>query len=361
MNNKGFTLIELTAIIVVLAAIFLVCFPNLLNISREDEEKKYDNMVDNLCLAGESYIYSNIDSFPELSTPNSLIKLNISTLIEYGNVKKNTTNPNTNKIVDNNFLEYTVLSDNSLSCEYVDTACLMTKDDNNNGLLNIGDIVTCGTESFYVVPDHEKASENTVSLLAKHNLNIGDHKYPNESTYGIQEEKAVGWLDHGYQKYGDIMYASENYWLEESALKSEYGTSFPVWVYDNNSLIYEHIENYKNYLISSGVDNLLAFPPSYKQVKKLGCEEVKANSCVSGGAKTWVYSSCYWLGTALFEEDNEFQKFRLYAIGSYELHEVGTLDSIGIVGVEELGYGVRPVIILPVNDYLKRGSDLQLE
>ena len=34
MNNKGFTLIELTAIIVVLVAIFLVSFPSLLGLAK---------------------------------------------------------------------------------------------------------------------------------------------------------------------------------------------------------------------------------------------------------------------------------------------------------------------------------------
>ena len=57
MKNKGFTMIELLAIVTVLAAILLVSFPTLINITRKDKERKYNDMVDTLCKAGETYIY----------------------------------------------------------------------------------------------------------------------------------------------------------------------------------------------------------------------------------------------------------------------------------------------------------------
>lgn len=118
MNTKGFTLVELVAIIVVLAAIFLVSFPNFLNSAKSNEEEKYKNMVDNLCLAGESYIYANIDEFQELSVIGSNIEIIIEELIVYGNVDSDLKNPKTGKSVKADILNYTVLNDNSLDCEY---------------------------------------------------------------------------------------------------------------------------------------------------------------------------------------------------------------------------------------------------
>lgn len=117
MNNRGFTLIELTGIVLVLAAIFLLTFPALLNTTRADKEKEYNVMVENLCKAGETYIYSHMGDYDELNTIDSVININISELILYGNVDKNTINPNTNKNVDKDVLEYKVTLE-GLDCNY---------------------------------------------------------------------------------------------------------------------------------------------------------------------------------------------------------------------------------------------------
>ena len=120
MKNRGFTLVELIAIIAVLSTIFLVSLPYLLNVTKDDDEKKYNDMVKNLCLSGESYLYANNEIFPELSMQNSQIEIKINQLIEYGNVDKRLENPKTNKNVKDDSLIYTVLSDLSLDCKYKD-------------------------------------------------------------------------------------------------------------------------------------------------------------------------------------------------------------------------------------------------
>ena len=118
--NKGFTLIEIIAIMVVLVGIFLISFPTLTNMTKSDEQKRYDNMVANLCAAGKTYMYSNMDQFPELSIINSQVELQISELISYGNVDKNIVNPKNELSVEKDTLKYTVLEDLSLNCEYIE-------------------------------------------------------------------------------------------------------------------------------------------------------------------------------------------------------------------------------------------------
>lgn len=120
MNNKAFTLIELVGIILVLAAIFLVSFPSLLNMAKADEEKEYNKMVEDLCLAGQSYIYANMDDFPELSIVDSTINIEIEELVGYGNIDGQLQNPRTKNSVVGDSLVYTVLSDYSLDCIYID-------------------------------------------------------------------------------------------------------------------------------------------------------------------------------------------------------------------------------------------------
>ena len=119
MNNKGFTLIELVGIVLILALIFLISFPNFVNMASSDEKKKYDSMVKNLCIAGEAYIYSNTDEF-NLSTVGSTINVDVQDLIVYGNVSNNLKNPTTGSSVKDDTLVFTIQSDKTLSCEYID-------------------------------------------------------------------------------------------------------------------------------------------------------------------------------------------------------------------------------------------------
>ena len=120
MNNRGFTLVEVVAIIVILLGIFLVSFPTLNNMLNTDERKKYDNMEIDLCTAGKTYMYSHMDDFPTLSVVGSVIKIKINLLIQYGNVSKNLVNPKSNLSVKNDTLEYTVLDDFTLDCKYIE-------------------------------------------------------------------------------------------------------------------------------------------------------------------------------------------------------------------------------------------------
>lgn len=117
MNTKGFTLVELIAIIVVLTAIFLISFPSLLNSVKDNKEKQYENMINDLCLAGKSYIYSNMDIYP-IDKVGEKITVSINQLINYGNVDKTLKNPKTNNLVRNDVLIYSVLNDYSLDCQY---------------------------------------------------------------------------------------------------------------------------------------------------------------------------------------------------------------------------------------------------
>lgn len=116
MNNSGFTLVELTAIIIILALIFLIAFPNLQNIARDDNEKQYETMKKDLCLAGETYIYSNVNNFGELSQGKK-IEITINDLIK-NDIIDERVNPKSKKSVKNDTLTYTVLEDGILECVY---------------------------------------------------------------------------------------------------------------------------------------------------------------------------------------------------------------------------------------------------
>lgn len=120
MDDKGFTLIEIVAIMVVLVGIFLISFPVLNGTVKSEDEKKYNNMVNDLCTAGKTYMYSNMDKFEDLSKVGSNMEVNINDLISYGSVDKNLVNPKTEQTVGDGVLKYTVLEDLSLDCQYIE-------------------------------------------------------------------------------------------------------------------------------------------------------------------------------------------------------------------------------------------------
>lgn len=377
MNNKGFTLIELTAIIVVLAAIFLVGFPSLINTAKSDEDKKYNDMVENLCLAGEAYIYANIDNFPELSTPNSKIYLNIANLVSYGSVNRDIINPKTEEVINGHFVTFDVLADNSLECEYRDAQCLVTKDVGDKGL-SVFDEVACGTESFYVIPNdgdaHPSAKGNNVTLLAKYNLNVGNDTSP--GVIGIQNPEATGlkgtvkegldfsgcnysgeipeFKDFAYYPYINKQQALEDYRLghgcDGTIMFSENnnweGVPEETFIYGEKSDIYIHVETYKKYLKDLGVNVKQASLASYEQFEKM--------------QKMTLYQPLtfprFWLGSAkaiLCDANDSAKEVRECGTGvTYMV--VHTIDPKGEFGTAAThngaNNGVRPVIIISKDD-----------
>ena len=115
MNNKGFTLVELIGIVVILSLMFLVTYPAILSLSKNEDDKQYDLMVKDLCLAGESYIYATGVQI----TINTTIEITISDLISYGNIDPNFKDVKTNSTIDSTKkIKYYVRADKTLECKY---------------------------------------------------------------------------------------------------------------------------------------------------------------------------------------------------------------------------------------------------
>ena len=207
---------------------------------------------------------------------------------------------------------------------------------------NIGDEVCIKEECFYVI----SSTDNAITMLSKYNLYVGYEFFGNNNykllsnPTGKQDSSAIGY----YESFSDINYiglvdfSSSNYWVtggfNKEELKNEYGSSFPTYVYDNNSFIYSYVEYYKTYLKSLGVTASEARLISYEELIELGCI-AEENTC--GYTFDWVYSTSYWSGSAAYE---------------YGLWSVST-DSL----FYEADYlwkdcwGIRPVITIS-RDYL---------
>lgn len=92
MNKKGFTLLELLGVIVILSIIASFAFTNMVNMNKKESENQ--RLYDTIYMAAESYIYDNYSNFTDLDEEKS-VRVNVIDLINNGYLSKNTRNPKT--------------------------------------------------------------------------------------------------------------------------------------------------------------------------------------------------------------------------------------------------------------------------
>lgn len=95
MNKKGFTMVELLAIMVILAIVLSISIPSIISISKKTESN--DDVIQTIYMATESYIYNNYDDFRILDNPGSSTQINAMDLINGNYLKSDIINPRTNK------------------------------------------------------------------------------------------------------------------------------------------------------------------------------------------------------------------------------------------------------------------------
>ena len=101
LNNKGFTLIEVLAVIVILSILMAIMVPSVGNIMKKNKEDNYQNLKDSIISAAKIYISDNryqitvgncddsnkadIESINDMTLTDS--KITIQTLADAGNLK----------------------------------------------------------------------------------------------------------------------------------------------------------------------------------------------------------------------------------------------------------------------------------
>ena len=205
-------------------------------------------------------------------------------------------------------------------------------DDNNSEIENNGKLLTVisgngttkgnevcvDTECFYVV----KSDTETVTLLAKHNLNIGgDYINNGWVSYGDnitnkQDENMKGWVISGQPWKGVSVYSS-------STQKGENYSSY------NGSIMEKYVNKYEDILETMGLSVQEARLIYKDELVSLGCKE-ETLTCL--GTDTWIYSTSYWSATP-------YDTSKIWNVGSDGEFK---RDSYSVTTC----YGVRPVIII---------------
>ena len=102
MNKKGYTLIELLAVLSIIAVILLIAVPSVTKQITGIEDNNYKQFKQNIYLAAESYINSKPDEFFNLKEDNGEACIDVEYLVYEGWIKSTTVNPKTNEKVSLN-------------------------------------------------------------------------------------------------------------------------------------------------------------------------------------------------------------------------------------------------------------------
>ncbi len=95
-SQKGFTLVELMGVLVVLGVLLLVTVPSMTSTFRNSSEEEEKEYVKTLCMAARTYI--EVDKDAQSQTWTSRKTLSTSTLKENGYITNSLVNPDTDTL-----------------------------------------------------------------------------------------------------------------------------------------------------------------------------------------------------------------------------------------------------------------------
>lgn len=150
----------------------------------------------------------------------------------------------------------------------------------------VGDEVNLNGENFYIIGNNE---DNTkVYLLAKNCINLDT----------LEQDESIGKYSAGSTS-GAIRFLKGSfgnttvYWKtdDKEIPDSKYGTSYPVYVYDDNSNLYDYVEKYAAKFNATG--RLLTYEEA-KELKEKNEKLLYTNDAKSDNGNVLYY----WTGSA---------------------------------------------------------------
>lgn len=95
-NKKAFTLIEVIGVIAILGLILIVAVPSMTKTLKRNEQKKYDNYINNLKLVSENYLVDQLQK-KNITFKDDVTYFSLGDIIDAGYIKEIITNPNNDK------------------------------------------------------------------------------------------------------------------------------------------------------------------------------------------------------------------------------------------------------------------------
>ena len=313
--KKGFTLIELLAVIVILAIIALIATPIILGIINDARKESQERSIELYASAAKNAVAKY--QLNNTSAPTSFDQLEI----EYDGDVVCTTK----ELYEDGSIYLADCTVNGDAVDYtygekqeseVAKACTLADIDNDR-IADVGEMVTCNIsdtpDKFYVIEEANLATATEIKMLTEMNIHTTEYRQSDDA--------------------GTSIFSNTNYWVDSNyTLLSQYGTTYPANVYDDNSLVKPIVDEYVSYLnlkLTGAAGSLL----TYSLLEKLGCSNA-SKDCTK--ASTWIYQTNYWTGSVS------------------DPIEIGYVKSNGYIVTSNIAefasYGVRPVITISTSD-----------
>ena len=97
--KKGFTLVELITVLIILAVIGLIVFPTVNSTIKESKEKAYIEQLEEIKNASEKWAYKNLDMVP--NNNGDSVTITLLDLKKGGFLPLDVRNPKTNELFSN--------------------------------------------------------------------------------------------------------------------------------------------------------------------------------------------------------------------------------------------------------------------
>ncbi len=141
MRKNGFTMVELIAIVVIMASMLLVILPSINNTIKQSEEKKKQENLNNIYMAAENYLMDNYENY-RINNAGDTTYIYITDLINNNYMSINTLNPNNDSsFTKNDAVKVTRNKDNTFHYELdyiktlIETLLEQYSPDNTTGLV----------------------------------------------------------------------------------------------------------------------------------------------------------------------------------------------------------------------------------
>ena len=364
MKNKGFTLIELIAVVVMMGMILLIVFPATSRILRSNEDKKYDNYYDSVQEALELYARTRRDELGGIDGEGCVDDKKLSELMSYDYFNEYKEEDNVSCLSPGDF------TNNQLTILGIDTnkQYVNVRIDNSNGKISVKYSMICvrnydDPSSLSLLYSNliEKNStcERYIPVVTNSLLNAIKDKY----TTSIVDSTSyvTGNPNNNYVLYSGLMWRIVSFNTSNRTIKLV--TDEPVATVSYNNVTNNN--NYSDSNISRWLQN--NFLPTLRNTEKYLVDDVEWNyskvaanvtTPITGGStvtsKVGMLNNYEYLKASNYI--NKGKKFWLISTtgnDGWHVNEAGQIISANVLNF----YGIRPSVVLKPNvTYVNGGN-----